>query len=467
MAQREPSPSRPNRRFLGLPPRIAIGFGAAVVSLAAAAVFATVALSARTGLSALHEHAAGDQLALEEVESTLLVAHSALDAYLGTRDPRARARHLRALSKLEPALGALPALPALDPAERSEIDGLLPEVEAVESELAKALALADAGSFAEARALRARGVGTGALERAKDAIEVLEVQEKARIDRLKAAAEREAVVSTDVFLLAIAAMLVLVALAGRLVRDEIRARERNEDEREQALKVQRRLLAVVSHDLRNPLTGILTAGWALARAESPQGSAALARRIVAAGQRMERLIRDLLDWSRIHAGADIPLALCDADAYDVCRRITDELSLRQHGRISLEREGDTSAVFDPDRMEQVVANLVANALKYSPTDAPVRVRVVGEESSVGIEVLDEGPGIPPDTRTQLFQPFRRGLNGDSRDPSRVGLGLFIVRTLTEAQGGRIEVDSAPGRGTRFVVRLPRPPGPRDRGAARA
>src|SRR5512138_181381 len=122
MAPREPSRDDRAQRLLGLPPRIALGFGAAIVSLAAAVLFAMVALSSRTALSTLSARAAGDQLALEQVESTLLVAHSALDAYLGTGDPRHRARHLRALSKLEPALDRLGALAEVDRRERSDID---------------------------------------------------------------------------------------------------------------------------------------------------------------------------------------------------------------------------------------------------------------------------------------------------------------------------------------------------------
>ncbi len=432
-----------------------MGFGAAIVSLAVAGLFAMQALAARTFESALYAHASEDQLALEEVESALLISHTALDAYLGMREASHRERHLRAVGKLESALAGLSRVVALDPTGQEDVARLMPELEKVRGEQDRVIELADAGLISEARALRARGEGTAAAGRAKDIIDQLETHAEIEVGTRRAAAERNATASKNIFLGAIGVLLVLVALAARLVRDEIRARERNEHERAEALEVQRRLMAVVSHDLRNPLTGILAAGWALSRAELPGDASQLARRIVTAGRRMERLIRDVLDWSRLHAGAGVPLTFCDADAWDVCRRIAEELSEQQGGRVELRHEGDTHAVFDPDRMEQVVGNLVMNALKYSPPDKRVQVRVAGEEAAVRIDVRDEGPGIPEGAREDLFEPFTTSRNGDSKDESRVGLGLFIVRTLTEAQGGRIAVESEPGRGTTFSVRIPR------------
>jgi signal transduction histidine kinase len=256
-----------------------------------------------------------------------------------------------------------------------------------------------------------------------------------------------------VFVVAHAALLVLILLAARRVREEIRAREENEAAHERALALQRRLMAILSHDLRNPLSGVLVAGWSLSRAELPREQAVLARRIVVAGRRMERLIRDLLDWSRVHGGAGIPVSPCEADLHDVCRRIADEHADRQGERIHLERAGDTRAIFDPDRMEQIVANLLGNALKYAPPETAIRVRAVGDEDEIRLEVRDEGPGLPPEVRAELFAPFKRGRG--AVDETSLGLGLFIVRTLAEAQGAAVEVESAPGRGTAFVVKLPR------------
>jgi len=96
---------------------------------------------------------------------------------------------------------------------------------------------------------------------------------------------------------------------------------------------------------------------------------------------------------------------------------------------------------------------VSNALKYAPGETPVRIRVTGEDGEVVIEVHDEGPGLPAEVRAQLFEPFRRGRAAGA--DGGLGLGLFIVRTLADAQGARVEVESGAGRGTTFRVGVPR------------
>jgi signal transduction histidine kinase len=446
-------------RPLGLPLRIAIGFAAAIAAVLAAGLFSSLALSATAQSSALVEEAAARQLAVEELESALLVAHTALDAYLGTRDPAHRERHVRASSLVGPALDRLAVRGAGAFAwERGRVDRIAPEVAVLRGEHAAALAVADGGDFARALALRHEGAGRSALERAKAELEGLELSAERLARERQVVWTRSVRLSNAVFLLADGVLLVLIAFAARLVRDEVRAREEHEEARERALALQQRLMAVVSHDLRNPLTGILAAGWSLSRAGLPHDESVLARRIVVAGRRMERLIRDLLDWSRLHGGGGIPVSVCDGDVADVCHRVAEELSDSQVARIRIEREGDSSAVFDPDRLEQIVANLVSNALKYAPADTPVHVRVVGGEAEVRVEVRDEGPGLPPEVEAGLFEPFRRG-RGAAKGDGSLGLGLFIVRTLAEAQGAKVEVESAPGRGTAFTVRIPRKPGP--------
>jgi signal transduction histidine kinase len=212
-------------------------------------------------------------------------------------------------------------------------------------------------------------------------------------------------------------------------------------------------MAVVGHDLRNPLSGILATGWALGRLNLPPEAARMARRIVVAGRRMERLIRDLLDWSRVQGGAALRIAARPADLHDVCQRIADELGDRDGARLRIEREGDTRAVFDADRLEQIVCNLVSNALRHAPAETPVRVRAVGDGDEVRLEVQDEGPGVPQEARARIFEAFQQGPDGHR---AGLGLGLFIVRALAEAHGGTVELASTPGR-TTFVVRLRRGP----------
>src|SRR5512138_3192433 len=159
-----PANSPTPRRWLGLPPRIAVGLGLALASLVFAGAFSAFALRARTQSSELVSHATSTQLALEEVESALLVAHASLDAYLGTRDPRHRQRHQRAWSKEDPALEELARLVDHESVEAEPLGRLLPEVRTVREEHVEALALADRGDFEAALALRRGNVGTSALE---------------------------------------------------------------------------------------------------------------------------------------------------------------------------------------------------------------------------------------------------------------------------------------------------------------
>jgi signal transduction histidine kinase len=440
-------------RWLGLPPRIALGFGAALVSLAAAAAASNASLDARAAASELFRHTAAARLAVEEIESALLFADVSLEAELASGDGRDRDRVLRAWVKVPPALADLRRISEVHPEEKDRIAQLAADLDAIRSQHAEVVALLAAGDVGAARALGERSAGRETLERAATALDLIEEDEAhAHVDR-EAAWKRSVAWSKAIFLAALAGLLLLLLLAARTVRDDIRQREADRVERERALAMQRRLMGVVSHDLRNPLGGILAAAWALARMELPPEALPVARRIGAAGRRMERLIRDLLDWSRVHGGAPIPIAAREADLHDVCRRIADELRDRGGSRIRVEREGDTRGVFDPDRMEQVAANLLSNALRCAPPDTAVLVRAVGTPDEVRLEVHDEGPGIPPEARAGIFEAFRQGPVGDG---SGVGLGLFIVRALADAHGGSVDLDSAPGR-TAFKVRVPRTP----------
>jgi signal transduction histidine kinase len=446
-------------RWFGLPRRVAAGFLLAVASLAAAGLCSMIAMRTRTQASRAVAHATENQLVLEEVESALLVSDVALDAYIASGDRRHRARHLRARGKLAPAMDRLAQLVVAEAPERAIGDRLLPVVREIRDEQDRALGMADAGYLRNAAALRSRP-DAPSVESAHQLLESLEQHEEQELARRRYAWERTQLLSNIIFHGAQVVLLVLVVVAARLVRDEIRAREAREAERAHALEVQQRLIAVVSHDLRNPLSGILTAAWALTRSDLPEDARRVSRRIAAAGRRMERLIRDLLDWSRAKAGAEIPVEVQRADLFDVCVRVAEDLGDSRASRIQLVRDGDTYASFDPDRMEQVIANLLTNALKYGAPDRPVRLGAVGENDAVRLEVCDEGPGIDPAIRREIFEPFRHAPPGAQGAKGSVGLGLFVVQTLARAQGAAVEVQSAPGSGTTFVVRIPREPGAR-------
>ncbi|MGC4000946.1 MAG: HAMP domain-containing sensor histidine kinase [Anaeromyxobacter sp.] len=224
-----------------------------------------------------------------------------------------------------------------------------------------------------------------------------------------------------------------------------------------AIELQERLVAVVGHDLRTPLSAIrLATGLLLQRGGLTPSQARVLERLGVSAARMTAIIRDLLDFTRLRNEGGIPVARQVTDLAELARRAVLELAAVHADReIALLSDGPALVHGDPERLTQVLSNLVGNALQYGPRGTPVEVRVSGAERSVWLEVHNLGPAIPPDALPDIFEPFRRGVQG--ADPSgSLGLGLFIVRELVHAHAGEVEVTSSPGAGTTFTVRLPRP-----------
>jgi signal transduction histidine kinase len=175
---------------------------------------------------------------------------------------------------------------------------------------------------------------------------------------------------------------------------------------------------------------------------------------------MTRLVSDLLDFARARAGQGIPLSVCFVDLGDVVRAAVEDVEVTHPNRdLRLTVDLRSRVCCDPDRMAQVVGNLVGNALKHGTPDTPVDVRVEDGGSDAVITVHNEGGPIPKELLPHVFEPFRRG--ADDGAPG-VGLGLFIANSVVLAHHGSMEVRSEPGRGTTFIARLPKdcPPGNR-------
>jgi len=218
-------------------------------------------------------------------------------------------------------------------------------------------------------------------------------------------------------------------------------------------------LAIVSHDLRSPLSAILMGASVLKRESGLSAEAVrIAKRILVSAQRMEAIISDLLDLTKVRLGGGIEVKRTPTDAHELCARIVEELQAGCPGReIRLRVQGDGNGRWDASRLEQVVSNLVANALQHGPDDAPVTVASQGSETEWTLTVHNLGDPIPPEVLPHLFDPFRRGHDVHGGRPGRrhLGIGLFIVREVVQAHGGTIDVTSRLAEGTRFVVRMPR------------
>jgi two-component system, OmpR family, sensor histidine kinase KdpD len=216
------------------------------------------------------------------------------------------------------------------------------------------------------------------------------------------------------------------------------------------------VLHAISHDLRSPLTGVTAAAGALRGDRlSESDRAELVSVIESEAERLARLIDDLLDLSRIQAGAVNPRTdWCDLYETVVSAGAQAQAVQGSHP-IEYELSADLPLVkADPVQLERVFANLIQNAIKFSPPEVPVRVTGGVGAGSVTVRVIDRGRGIPPSQRSQIFEPFFRG-----RDSGGSGLGLAISRGFVEANGGQIRMQTGTAEGTSFAVSFPLVPQP--------
>ncbi len=251
-------------------------------------------------------------------------------------------------------------------------------------------------------------------------------------------------------LLPAVASLVAVAIdRERLAREALEAEALR---RSDALKTA--LLRAVSHDLRSPLMAILTSSSALALHDLELSSAdrqELLATITSEAGRLDRLVANLLDLSRLQAGAAQPRTeLWPLD--DLVGQALDEIG-ESAARVDVSFPDRPVAVrVDPGQVERVLANLIENALKYSPPTDPVRVAVTTTRGEAIVRVIDHGGGIPASELERIFAPFQRG--SATADARGAGLGLAIARGFAEANGGRVWAESHAGQGATFVLSLP-------------
>jgi PAS domain S-box-containing protein len=213
--------------------------------------------------------------------------------------------------------------------------------------------------------------------------------------------------------------------------------------------------SVVAHDLRQPLAAISLHAQALSRATDGARVPRVAERILAAATRLTRMVGDLMDLSRLDARR-LELLRQPVNVPELVRASVERMALEAPARrFDVRIQGDVPDAFvDPDRIAQVLENLLTNAVKYGTGDTPVIVTVAHDSSEVVVAVTNEGRPLSADERAGIFERFRRT---DSAKMARIpgnGLGLYIARSLVEAHGGRITVESAPAGTNTFRFTLP-------------
>lgn len=216
------------------------------------------------------------------------------------------------------------------------------------------------------------------------------------------------------------------------------------------------ILAIVSHDIRDPLGTILFAARRLRDLSEPAGRARHYAEIVErGGRRIEHIVGDLLDLSREREGAGIPLEPKPVDLRALCRQVVDELETTAQDRpITFDCETDGVGTWDEHRLVQAISNLTSNAVRHGTPGSGVSVRLTGDERQVVVEVRNGGT-IPSEVLPHIFEPFSSGRHSATRGDG-LGLGLFISRAIARAHGGALDVHSANGATMSRLV-LPRHP----------
>ena len=246
----------------------------------------------------------------------------------------------------------------------------------------------------------------------------------------------------------------LVRSRKRLEELVTETRRLHDEAKDRALFAEQ-MIGIVSHDLRNPLSTIQTAAAMLSRGVPPPGQDRMVARISRASQRADRLIADLLDFTQARLGTGLAVQPETIELHALVAEAVEELALAHPDRRLVHVHGGTGDCrADASRLEQLIGNLVSNAVSYGRSDAAVTISSTIEADSFSIAVHNLGTPIPSEALPTLFEPMTRGAQGVSAKRS-VGLGLFIVNQVAKAHGGKTEVWSSADAGTTFKAAFPR------------
>ncbi len=256
------------------------------------------------------------------------------------------------------------------------------------------------------------------------------------------------------------AIAVLLAAHAAVAVQNARLNEESQRLLGQVREMQRQrdlFFAMMNHELRNALTGVY--GWAerLVRGKAPDATAHAAREVYEGAERTITLLNNFLDLTRLDAGKVRPVWR-DVEIRAALERTLEGVRPAADAkRVTLEVQCPSSAPpfrTDPLRFQQILVNLLTNAIRHSPEERTVLIRASTADSEVVFGVIDQGPGIPQDLQERIFEPFERF---DPHSGLGTGLGLPVSRRLAEVLGGRLTVESRVGRGATFTLTLPRVP----------
>ncbi len=217
-------------------------------------------------------------------------------------------------------------------------------------------------------------------------------------------------------------------------------------------EIQQRYTNALAHDLRGPITIAKMNAEIVLKQITEEIPKSLIKKIISAMERLDFIIHDLLDASKLREGEKLNLVLSDFDLNNTINQVAAEMNPIFDNRIKLKSVGQVNGHWDTNALRRVIDNLVTNALKFSPPKTPVTIELNKENQNVELSIHNLGKGLSADEKASLFQPFKRVKNAEGKEGW--GLGLSVVRGITDAHEGTIEVDSSEQDGTSFKVILP-------------
>ena len=240
------------------------------------------------------------------------------------------------------------------------------------------------------------------------------------------------------------------------VTEDITDQKQAQRDAESRREFLQQLVAIVGHDLRNPLGAILLSTELLrTRLPGDEHLLALVSRVTKAATRSARIVDDLLDLSQTQLLGTIPISPTKVDFALYAKQVVEEHQASHPDRdLRLDVRGDAVGTWDSQRLMQALSNLLSNALQHGEVDKPVTVEVHEAGDAITVAVHNWGPPIPESLRADLFKPFRRGGQPSTTEKS-LGLGLHIVDRIVDAHGGSVELESTADRGTRFRFTIPK------------
>ena len=218
--------------------------------------------------------------------------------------------------------------------------------------------------------------------------------------------------------------------------------------------IQELLMVTITHDLRGPIN-VVKMGTQLIRQQLKEGDTHLhvSARMMSAIDRLDSMIQNLLDASRLRAGQSLKLKFGECNLEKIVKNVVEDLSFAYGKRFVIVSDSDVRSYCSPKEMQRVIENLATNAVKYGTPSTPITFTLQQTETQISLAVHNEGDPIALDVQSILFQQFRRTACAENQ--TGWGLGLFLAKSIVEAHQGTLEVESAEGKGTSFIIRLPK------------